>query len=436
MVVTKKKGIKLRKTRKKLKNMSDVKPEIVTIKGYKILLLPNKNNTINIKAYINNGFITETKETSGINHLLEHVLFSAWKKCNNKPCDQLFWHNGITGNATTSDNILTYYIEGLNDKIDMLLEYIITITTKPYITKDLLEAEKTPVLNEELILKNNRVTNLWDLLAKNLYSKEGLKYMYDSENHIKNLKKLDLKKIREVFNKYYTPNNIIYTVSGDYNKNKLLGIFKKFLPKNKYNKSIINRDCFNKNRKKLLFDKDKTAKTGTILYVFPVELYRGDKNLLKLYVAISSLNHLLHKTLRYKYKVTYSIHININTTACGTLITIKTNSQCKNIKKIYKILDSEIEKYKREGISEKLLFSEKKLYLYNYINNYNNPHTLADFYGYNYIHQINNNIVKLHSIKEAKNIILDTTVDEIKNLFKLVFNKSKAVKAYQCSTRE
>jgi predicted Zn-dependent peptidase len=51
------------------------------ISGYRVLLQHTNQPTINVECAINAGFIKETKETSGINHLLEHILTEAWSKC-------------------------------------------------------------------------------------------------------------------------------------------------------------------------------------------------------------------------------------------------------------------------------------------------------------------------------------------------------------------
>ena len=431
----KQRNINLRKTKKKLNIMTDVKPEIIKINGYTILLLPNKNNTITVKSYVNNGFLTETKETTGINHLLEHVLFSAWKKCNNKSCREFFHYRGIQSNASTNNTILTYHVEGLNDQTDTLLEYIITITTKPYIYKQLLEKEKHPVLNEILMLDNKRENSLLDAVNKNIYKLEGLKYRNDRIQQKKNLKNIDINKITHVFDKFYTPSNIIYTISGDYNKQNILNIFKELLPKNKQNKIHINRECFNKNREKIVFDKDKNAKTGTILYIFPVDLYEGDKNIFKIDIALKCLKYIIGKYLRYTKKFTYNFFIEIDTTICGSLIILKTNSQCKNIKEIYDTFDELLKKYINEGITNELLDSEKRRFLHKYINKYNDPHTIADFYSYQYINQIYNKSIKLYSKNEVKKIILDIKLIDIKNIFKRIFNLDHAVKAYQCSNK-
>lgn len=429
---TRVKKIKINKTKKKMKVMTNITPEIITINNYKILLIPNKNDTIVIKTFINNGFITEDKTTSGINHLLEHILFSAWKKCKNKPCTDYFNNNGIIANATTRNTILTYHVEGLNKNIKLLLEYIISITTNPYIYNELIKKEKHAVLNELLIYSNNYEASLYDKINKNIYNNDGLRYKDDWKIQKDNLKKINMRLLKEVLNKYYTANNIIYVISGDYVKSNIINIFKKLLPKSKNDKINIDRDCFNIDNKKVIIDVNKEVNTGTLYYMFPLKIYIGDDDLFKIEISLNCLKYIIFNNLRYKEKIIYSFFINLDTNICGTLVSLKTNTKCKNIKRIYKLLDKFIEKYKNENISRELLQSQKDKFLYKYINFYNNPHKIADYYGFQYIKQIYNKSKKLYSKEQVKNIILDIELDDIKDIYNKIFNLNSGIKAYQC----
>jgi len=58
----------------KTKRHRDKKPQIHTIHGYRVVLIPVKMDTLHVECAINNGFISENRHTTGINHLLEHVL--------------------------------------------------------------------------------------------------------------------------------------------------------------------------------------------------------------------------------------------------------------------------------------------------------------------------------------------------------------------------
>ena len=129
------------------KNIRHSLPEVHVINGYTIFLYPYPNKTTYIEMVTNNGFISETKETSGINHLLEHVLTNAWRKCKDNKCSPYWTTRGVTYNASTSDTLLRYHTFGLRKYTKEMLDYIINITINPKITEKMIENEHTAVEN-------------------------------------------------------------------------------------------------------------------------------------------------------------------------------------------------------------------------------------------------------------------------------------------------
>lgn len=414
--------------------MVELRPDVIKINGYSVLLLPNKNSTISIKAFISNGYINETKETSGINHLLEHALYSAWKKCNREMCDELFNKKGIVANATTNFTVMSYFGSSLNTNTEFIIDYITTITTNPFLYTKLLIEEKSPVMNELKILENKRVTKLNDLVYKNMFKIEGLKYFNDTKQQIENLKRFNVKIMREIIEKYYTAFNIVYVISGDYNKQRVIELLKRKLPKKKpENNYYSSNDCFNKNCPKVLFHKDPEAKIGTILYNFTTPLYFGSLEIHTLTITLNSLRYLIHEHLRYKKQFTYNFKINKTTNKCGTMISMITHSACANIKEIYDIIDSYIIKYSKNKIQRKIIESQKSVYLMNYFNKYNNPDSIATFYGMQYVNQIHKSTPKLFSYKQVKDSIMALDETLVMKQIRKIFNNNHGVKAYQCS---
>ena len=414
--------------------MVDIKPDILKINGYSVLLLPNKNSTISVKAFISNGYINETKDTSGINHLLEHALYSAWKKCNREMCDELFNKKGIVANATTNFTVMSYYGSSLNTNTDFIIDYITTITSNPFLYAKLLIEEKKPVMNELLILENERITKLYDLVYKNIFKIEGLKYFNDTKVQIENLKKFNIKTMKEIIDKFYTSFNIVYVISGDYNKGNVIELLKRKLPKKKNtNNYRISNDCFNKNCPKILFHKDPEAKIGTILYNFTTPLYFGSLETHNLTITLNSLKFIIYEYLRYKKQFIYNIEINKTTNKCGTLISMLTYSSCKNIKEIYDIIDMFIKKYSNNKISKKIIESQKNIYLMKYFNKYNDPDSIATFYGIQYVNQIHKSKPKLFSYKQVKNSIMTLDQNMVMKQIRKIFYNKQGVKAYQCS---
>ena len=141
----------------KFSNLLELAPalsehELVKEKGFLILLNNRpKSKTILVESYINNGNVDEEHDNMGISHLLEHVCTDSWKKCG-KNCTDLWKKRGAVMNASTGQTYVNYYIHGLNQYCFELLDYIVSISTNPTVTKKTTEKEKAAVINELLIL--------------------------------------------------------------------------------------------------------------------------------------------------------------------------------------------------------------------------------------------------------------------------------------------
>ena len=112
-----------------------VEHEIIKINDFQIVLNKNKKSkTTMVEAYISNGFIHENKENAGITHLLEHIITESWKKCGSKGCTNYWKKKGVLTNASTGQTNTQYYMHGLSEYTDEMVDYITSICTFPIIT--------------------------------------------------------------------------------------------------------------------------------------------------------------------------------------------------------------------------------------------------------------------------------------------------------------
>ena len=118
---------------------------------------------------------TKIKIPLGINHLLEHVLMNAYKKCKNFNCYKYFNKIGIIKNASTNNNIIKYYTIGLSKNIDIMLDFIVNITVNPTFNNKLINREKAAVYNEALIYLDNPTTALYNIISKHFIHKNWFK---------------------------------------------------------------------------------------------------------------------------------------------------------------------------------------------------------------------------------------------------------------------
>ena len=104
-----------------------------------------------VESYISHGFINENVENAGISHLLEHMVTEGWKKCTEKGCSDYWKKKGVLTNASTGQTTVQYYMHGLEQYSMDMLDYIVSISINPEITKSRIDKEKKAVQNELMI---------------------------------------------------------------------------------------------------------------------------------------------------------------------------------------------------------------------------------------------------------------------------------------------
>ena len=119
-------------------------------------------------------------------------------------------------NASTGQTYVNYYIHGLNKYFYELLDYIITISINPNVSKGRNEKEKSAVVNELLIHGQNPQLDAYNMLNSKLFSIEGLQLQDDINLQIKNLKSIDTKALNRWVSKYYGSGNTLFSVTGDF----------------------------------------------------------------------------------------------------------------------------------------------------------------------------------------------------------------------------
>ena len=95
--------------------------------------------TILVESYINNGTVDENYNNLGISHLLDHVCVDGWKGCKNKSCSKHFKPLGAIINASTGQTYINYWIKGLPEFTNEMLEYILSISTNPDVDLQMLK---------------------------------------------------------------------------------------------------------------------------------------------------------------------------------------------------------------------------------------------------------------------------------------------------------
>ena len=415
-------------------------PETIFINGFKFLLLPLKCNTFQMTCKIFGGNYLENNKNLGISHLLEHVITDSWKKCYKKGCVKLLEKYGTISNAHTMHLSTGYWIKGLAEFKQVLLDYIINIAIDPHIKSKKMMDEKEAVRNEIINYMNNPNYDLQNATAKLLFKNTGLQYSADYNIQLNNLKKFTVKQLTDFAHKIISEKRILFIISGSFNKQELIRTIKQIfnsIPQTKLNSfmpKVTSSLCYNI-KKHIQFIKNTKNKNSTIFIEFPLDIYQGDEKLI--YIPIltqllgSGLNSLLLNQLREKDNLVYGVAVGFSTNFCGTLISINISTIHKNVKKVLEKTFSVLKKYGRSFINDSLLSHYKLRYILGLQNTcLNTTDAVTKFYSMQYFYQIHKKKPKIYTITDITRVIEKLNKPLVASLIKQLFDTNKCLVCY------
>ena len=127
---------------------------------------------------------------------------------------------GVILNASTGQTYVNYFIKGLPEYLNEMVDYIVSISTAPIINSNRIKKKKA-VTNELMIHAQNNQLPLYNLLNHMLFSVPGLQKQDDIKHQIDNLTKINTPQLLKWSKKYYGSGNTIISITGNFNKSKI-----------------------------------------------------------------------------------------------------------------------------------------------------------------------------------------------------------------------
>jgi len=398
-------------------------PHVHHINGHTVILHPSNLKTVFVECSINAGFLQETKETAGLNHLLEHILTEAWPKCG-KSCMEYWNLKGVPMNASTDMTFMTYHVDGLPADLPKFIEYIGTITDKPIFRMKSLAKEKKAVIDELSELQNDPTSEVLTTLYYHLY-KGGLRYAEDYQLQIDNLKNFTMSDIEAIYNAEFTTRNMLFIVSGTFNKEVALDSFRRVLKKTPGG-VYTQPSCFTYKSETIFLKRPKASAT-TLKIAFPSSMLVGDP----LYIYVTPLESLLNTifmdVLRVKHGLVYGVNLTCTTNTCGTTSLISLSVQPDNVVGCVRLLYETIHHYLKSKFSKPLVQSSINTELINYYEE--NP--FAHYYMLQYLNQLGTASPTIVTRASRITRIRRMHSDDLKATMERLFDFSTSMIVYQ-----
>jgi predicted Zn-dependent peptidase len=393
--------------------------------GMKFLVLedhsiPNANMYLFFKV----GSRNEHPGITGLSHFFEHMMYNGAKKYGPKLFDQVMEFNGGSNNAYTTEDVTVYTnwfpAAALEVIFDLEADRISSLSIDP----KMVESERGVVLSERSTSLEN---SPWNLLWENVQAtafQEGPYHwpVIGYEQDIKNWKKEDLE---YYFKTYYAPNNAVVVLSGAVTLENVKQLAEKHLepiPSQPPPKPVHLIEAPQQGERRITVQKDVANPYLTIAYHAPAAK-DSDYYALQLLKAVLSAGNSsrLYATLVDQKQLASTVSISYGQALDPTLFQVNVVAR-KGVatQTLEKAIYAELEKIKKEGITERELQKVKNQALIQFYKQVetingksNNLGTYEVFFG------------DYHKMFEAPEAFRSVTADAIRRVANQYLKKSK-----------
>ena len=386
--------------------------------GLKLITYEVEGDIFSVGLAVKVGSLYENRKTSGISHLIEHMLFKGTK---NRNIDE--FNNDLEELATEMDIYTSYdqtvlSIDVIKNKSEKALEVISDMIINPSFDEKEFNLEKKVVLEEIKMGEDDPEDMAYQGLYKEAYPSNWYNYyIAGDEVSVKGIKRIDAINHHK---KYYIPNNSLICVVSSYPHEKVLESIEKYFGHwEKGEETILNNiksiiPC------KTIRESKEGISQAHIIYAFDIsKLTRKESIILTLLSEKigSGGNSILFKELRDKRGLAYSVYSDIDFMRNLKMLYLYAGVSIENINETCEVIEKIIYDTKNSfSITEKSLDLLKERFIIDTEVALQSSQNMIDYILQGEI-EYNNPLEYLNVLEIMKKV----TIDDLKSICKKVF---------------
>ena len=194
--------------------------------GLRVLLLEDHRSPIvTVQTWYRVGSRNEHRGATGIAHFLEHMMFKGTPNHGPREFARLVEQNGGQDNAFTSQDVTSYYVNLVADKLDLVLDLEADRMHNLLLDAKEIDSERQVVIEER---RTRTEDDPEGFLAEEVSSIAFKAHPYSNPiiGWSEDLRRITPAEIRAFYKTYYNPNNAILVVVGDFKADEALGKIK------------------------------------------------------------------------------------------------------------------------------------------------------------------------------------------------------------------
>jgi len=266
--------------------------------GLRVVLIPKNLNTVAIVIASNRGSRTETVETNGIGHIIEHII----ARCSQKyptifDVEKVMDRVGGDYDPETTPDLIWWQISFHRRHLALAMDMIADNLLHPIISKEVVQREKGVILTE-IANKSPDIHSL-ELLDGLIFKGHPLSFFPGGT--AENIERLSLRDVRNHWRRVIRANNLVFVAVGGFDEKKLfenvkekLGSLRPGIP------TPINPFLKTQRRRRILFQTTPGEQAKVLVGITTVKYGHRDRVPLKLISNIlgERTSSRLHTKLR------------------------------------------------------------------------------------------------------------------------------------------
>ncbi len=360
--------------------------KIKTLKnGLRLILSPLKETkAVTVLVLVGVGSRYEQKNINGVSHFIEHMMFKGTKKRPtsldiSKELDGV----GANFNAFTSKDHTGYYIKIASDKIELAFDLLSDMIFNSKFELEELNKERGVIVEEINMYEDNPLFYISHLFEETVFGNHPLGWQISGPKQV--IKKVTRKQILDYKDSFYQPKNMLVTVAGKFEQNKVNNLANKyFISQIKSKQTKTPKKIKIEQKKPQLNLKYKETQQVHLSLGFPAYSY-FNKN----YYALSLLTIILggnmssrlFTEIREKRGLAYYIKADISSYQDTGIFTVQAGLDKQRIDSAIEVILSELKKVRTNGVTSKELKAAKEYLKGKIILELEDSENIADWYS-------------------------------------------------------
>lgn len=173
-----------------------------------------------VGIFVGAGSNRETAENSGISHYIEHMFFKGTKTRNALELAQASDDLGAAINAYTGKEATCYYIKALTELFPQAVDVLLDMLCNSVFDAKEMRRERGVILEEMMMAEDTPDDIILDQLTDRIYY--GTQLQRPVLGSRSSLRRIDREAILDYIKTYYTKDNMVVSVVGNFDENRLI----------------------------------------------------------------------------------------------------------------------------------------------------------------------------------------------------------------------